>query len=152
MARSVIFSPRQTLQFRTLAEIDLSGVTEPLGQVVWSSEVEPSLLATRAVVRTRFGCEPLQPAPRTWAAVFPGGLIRQVVAVGLRGVVVALQQLVGVAHQVAGMTRVRAARQVVAVGAENSITFEVVIQVVSEGVNCEFCSTNGLRWSWRHRS
>ena len=66
--------------------------------------------------------------------------------------VVALRQLAGAAHQLAGMTQALAARQVVADGAENSIKFEVVIQVVSEGVNCELCSTNGLRWSWWHRA
>ena len=71
---------------------------------------------------------------------------------GLRGVVVALQQLAGVAHQVVGMTQALAARQVVADGAEISIKFKVVIQAVSEGVNCELCSTNGLRWSWWHRA
>ena len=69
-----------------------------------------------------------------------------------RGEAVVIQPLIGGAHQLVGMTKERPARQVVAVGAENSITFEVVIQAASEGVNCELCSTNGLRWSWWHRA
>lgn len=116
-----IFSRQHTFQSKIWAEIDLSGATEPLGQVVWLSEVEPSPLVTRAEAPIRFGCEPLEFVPRTWAAVLPGGRILQVWSVGPIGVAVALQQLAGVAHQLAGMTQALAARQVVAAGAEISI-------------------------------
>ena len=84
--------------------------------------------------------------------MFPGELILQVWSVGPIGVAAALQRLARVALQLVGMTQVLAARQVVAVGAEFSNENGVVIQAVSEGVNCELCSTNGLCWSWWHRA
>ena len=69
------------------------------------------------VARIRYGCDPSQPA-LSLDPVVPGGVIRQVMPAGSRGVVVALQPLAGGAHQLVGMTQELAARQVVADGAE----------------------------------